>query len=376
LTQPDTAGKIPVIFCRAYREQPLLKSLPPNWNQLIRNLPATHVLQSADWGEFKRRSTGWTPEALTFSTQGNLRGAALTLTRRIGPFAVMYIPKGPMLDYADPAILTVVLDTLERIARQRRVIWLKIDPDARLGEGVPGTEDARPDATGENVVSILKKRGWVHSASQVQYRNTLQIDLTQSEDQILKNMSQSTRYKVRYGPKHGVTARAATQADLPLLYQLYAETGQRDGFFTRPYSYYQDEWGALMKSGIAHPIIAEFEGKALAHVILFKFGGKCWYFYGASSNEHRNLMPTYLLQWEAMRWAKAQGCTVYDFWGAPDEFTETDPMWGVFRWKEGFGGVVTRTIGAWDYRPFPLLDTVYSRAVPALLNLWKRLKRR
>jgi lipid II:glycine glycyltransferase (peptidoglycan interpeptide bridge formation enzyme) len=93
LTQPDTAGKIPVIFCRAYREQPLLKSLPPNWNQLIRNLPATHVLQSADWGEFKRRSTGWTPEALTFSTQGNLRGAALTLTRRIGPFAVMYIPQ-------------------------------------------------------------------------------------------------------------------------------------------------------------------------------------------------------------------------------------------------------------------------------------------
>lgn len=352
----------------------MLKTLPPNWNQLIRSLPAAHVLQSAEWGDFKQRSTGWLPESLTFTGHKNIRGAALTLTRRVGPFAVMYVPKGPMLDYSDPAMLTVVLGTLERIARERRVIWLKIDPDVTLGEGIPGTDTDRPNPAGEQTVNILRNRGWVFSASQVQYRNTLLINLNQAEDEILKNMSQSTRYKVRYGPKHGVMARAGTQADLPLLYKLYAETGQRDGFLTRPYSYYEDEWGVLMKAGIAHPIIAEYEGQALAHVILFKFGGKCWYFYGASSNEHRNLMPTYLLQWEAMRWAKQQGCAWYDFWGAPDEFLESDPMWGVFRWKEGFGGTVTRTIGAWDYRPFPLLDTLYSRAMPAILGTLKRLR--
>jgi lipid II:glycine glycyltransferase (peptidoglycan interpeptide bridge formation enzyme) len=354
----------------------LLKSLPPNWNQLIRTLPGAHALQSAEWGEFKRRSTGWTPETLSFTGKGTLHGAALTLTRQIGPFAVMYIPKGPLLDYSDPALVTVVLDTLERIARQRRVIWLKIDPDVTLAEGLPDTEADRPSAAGAAVVAILKKRGWVFSGSQVQYRNTLLIDLRQSEDDILKNMSQSTRYKVRYGPKHGVTTRAATAADLPLLYKLYAETGARDGFLTRPYHYYEDEWGVLMKAGIAHALLAEYEGQALAHVILFKFGGKCWYFYGASSSEHRNLMPTYLLQWEAMRWAKQQGCAWYDFWGAPDEFNETDPMWGVFRWKEGFGGTVTRTIGAWDYRPMPLLDTLYSRTMPTLLGALKRLRKR
>lgn len=354
----------------------MLKPLPPDWNPLIRDLPNAHALQSAEWGAFKRRSTGWTPETLTFGTGDTtgIRAAALTLTRRIGPFAVMYLPKGPLLDFSDPSLLTLVLDSLERIARARRVIWLKIDPDQAVGYGVPGTESEQPERIGEQLTTLLKARGWQFSATQVQYRNTLVLDLTQSEDAILKNMSQSTRYKVRYAPKHGVTVRTGSAVDLPLLYRLYAETGKRDGFLTRPFSYYEDEWGALMQAGIAHPLIAEFEGQALAHVILFRFGRTCWYFYGASSIENRNLMPTYLLQWEAMRWAKSQGCTRYDFWGAPDDFADSDPMWGVFRWKEGFGGQVTRTVGAWDYVPYPLLESAYSRALPALLKGLKRLR--
>ncbi len=349
--------------------------LPDDWNAHIRDLPGAHILQSAEWGEFKRRSTGWIPQAVTLdSVNGAYRGAALLLTRQIGPLRVGYIPRGPLLDYADIATRTAMLDGLEHLARRYRLIWLKIDPDLPVGYGIP--PDARPDATGVAFVAELEQRGWRLSESQVQYRNTLVLDLAPGEDALLKNMSQSTRYKVRYAPKHGVTVRAGTPDDLPLLYKLYAETGARDGFLTRPFSYYEDEWGALMRAGIAHALIAEYEGQALAHVVLFKFGRTCWYFYGASSSEHRNLMPTYLLQWEAICWAKAQGCTRYDFWGAPDVFDESDPMWGVFRWKEGFGGVVTRTAGAYDYVPSAALYALYTRAVPAALNLLKRLRGR
>jgi lipid II:glycine glycyltransferase (peptidoglycan interpeptide bridge formation enzyme) len=83
-------------------------------------------------------------------------------------------------------------------------------------------------------------------------------------------------------------------------------------------------------------------------------------------------MPTYLLQWEAMRWAIAQGCTTYDWWGAPDELDESDPMWGVYRFKEGFGGRFTRWIGAWDYAPNQTLYRAYTQAMPKVLDLMRR----
>jgi lipid II:glycine glycyltransferase (peptidoglycan interpeptide bridge formation enzyme) len=348
----------------------MLRQLPPDWNAQIQNAPLAHALQSAEWGLFKQRTTGWQPETLRTE-----HGAALLLTRRVGPLRVMYLPKGPLIDPEQPEAYRAFLQALMKIARSRGVIWLKIDPDIALGYGVPGTADDQPDPAGVAFRDQLVKAGWRYSESQVQYRHTLVIDLTQSEETILKKMSQSTRYKVRYGPKHGVTVRPGTLDDLPLLYNLYHETGTRDGFLTRPYAYYADEWGALITAEIAHPLIAEYEGVALAHVILFRLGKTCWYFYGASSDQHRNLMPTYLLQWEAMRWAKSVGCTRYDFWGAPDHFEESDPMWGVYRWKEGFGGVVTRWIGAWDYVPYPPLYALYEQLMPRVLDTLKRLRR-
>lgn len=343
------------------------------WNDAIRDLPYAHVLQTAEWGAFKQRTTGWNPDYVRLNGG---RGAALVLTRRVGPFAVIYIPKGPMLDYADPQQLAAALDQLEMLARRRGAIWLKIDPDVVIGTDEPGSPNAAPEPVGATVIHTLATRGWHFSESQVQFRNTIVIDLTCSEDELLRRMSQSTRYKVRYGPKYGVTVRTGTLDDLPLLYRLYAHTGARDGFLTRPESYYTDEWGSLMRAGLAHPLIAEYDGAALAHVILFQFGRTCWYFYGASTDQHRNLMATYALQWEAIRWAKSVGCTRYDFWGAPNNFIESDPMWGVYRFKTGFGGTVTRTMGAWDYRPNSILYALYEQAMPRFIAALKRLRKR
>src|SRR5258706_6887127 len=100
---------------------------PQPWNDTIRSLPYAHILQTDEWGEFKRRSTGWIPEKILLRDQhGEVAGGALVLTRRIGPLAVMYVPKGPMLEYSDPLLLGQMLDHLESLARQKRAIWLKI----------------------------------------------------------------------------------------------------------------------------------------------------------------------------------------------------------------------------------------------------------
>jgi lipid II:glycine glycyltransferase (peptidoglycan interpeptide bridge formation enzyme) len=91
-----------------------------------------------------------------------------------------------------------------------------------------------------------------------------------------------------------------------------------------------------------------------------------------SRDRHRDKMPAYVLQWEAIRWSKAAGCTHYDLWGAPDRFDTTDPMWGVFRFKEGLGGRLVRTLGAWDATSRPAEYRLYHSLLPALLGLMRR----
>lgn len=338
-----------------------------SWNAALRTLPCAHVLQTWEWGEFKRVTTGWQPQRLAFERDGQIVALASVGVRRAGPARVLYAPKGPALDYADAELTAAVLDHLQRLARKQGAIWLKIDPDVIAGTGVPGESDEAPDATGTAVMAALRARGWRFSADQVQFRNTITVDLTQPEDALLAAMGQSTRRKIRTAQKEGVVIRAGGPADLDTLYALYRTTGERDGFLIRPPGYYEQAWRSFMQAGLAHPLLAEVDGRAIAAVILFHFGRTCWYFYGASANEARDKQPNYLLQWEALRWAQARGYAVYDFWGAPDVFSEDDRMWGVYQFKRGFHGTVTRHIGAFDFAPWPPLYRAYTGLMPRVI---------
>ena len=336
------------------------------WNTALQKLPYAHILQSWEWGEFKHQTTGWRPYRWAFWRGEEIVAMASVGARQVGPLQVMYAPKGPTLRYEDPTLAAEVIGMLEARARRQFAIWLKIDPDLVLATGLPGSEDDTPYLPGEAMKQLLQRRGWRFSADQVQFRNSLIIDLQPDEDSILAAMSQNTRRKVRTADKKGVTVRPGSIADLPILYELYAATGQRDDFLIRPFDYYQTAWRSFMEAGLAHAFIAEYEGQPIAHLILFHFGRKCWYFYGASSDLERERMPNYALQWAAIRWAKAQGYALYDMWGAPDHFNESDRMWGVYEFKRGFRGSVTRHIGAWDYAPYPLLYRTYAEAWPRL----------
>ena len=153
---------------------------------------------------------------------------------------------------------------------------------------------------------------------------------------------------------------------------MYAETSVRDGFVIRGQGYYQDAWGRFMAAGLAQPLLAEVDGEPVGALVVFAFGRTAWYMYGMSRDAHREKMPNHLLQWEAIRWARAHGCETYDFWGAPDDFVESDPLWGVWKFKEGFGGQVVRHLGAWDYAPSPTLYKLYTRLLPRVLDLMRR----
>jgi len=361
------------------------------WNQ---------TLGSFQWAEVKTRF-GWQPFYLVWDQSGNdlefkvhseeeSRGkntvaAALILERKaFRGLSVMYVPKGPILqDWSDDQLRQRVLSDLENFAKESGAVHIKIDPDIVIGRGVPGEVDEEPVPQGKLIEGEFSARGWLFSSDQIQYRNTFLIDLRQEEDQLMNRMKSKTRYNIRLASRKGITIRYGEDADLEYLYNMYADTSLRGGFTIRGEEYYNYLWQTFLGEdldseidAIAQPIIAEFDGKPVAAAVMFRFGGRAWYLHGMSLPEHSDKMATYLIQWEGMRWAKENGCVSYDMWGAPDQFNSDDSMWGVYRFKRGFGGEVTRTIGAWDFPVKPILYQAYTRVLPVLLNGMRKIGNR
>src|SRR5271157_5448001 len=345
-----------------------------SWDQLISSLPKAHILQTWEWAKLKENN-GWHMLPKTWQDDsGKVQAAAMVLERSIcfSGLRIIYIPRGPIMDWNDITLRKRVLDDLPELAISRQAIFIKIDPEVVLGSGIPNTTDAQENESGRLVELDLKGRGWRFSDSQVQFRNTVWLDLNGSEEDLLGRMKQKARYNIHLAERKGVCLRFASFSDLTTLYQMYAETSVRDGFVIRPQSYYQNIWETFIQNNMAEGLIAEVDGEPVGGLMLFHFAGKAWYLYGMSRQAHREKMPNYLLQWEAMRRAKDLGCTCYDLWGAPDVFNETDSMWGVFRFKEGLGGKVIRFLGAWDYSPRPVYYLLYTRLLPRLLDLMRR----
>lgn len=349
------------------------------WNDLIASFPEPHILQSWEWGQVKALY-GWQPRSYIWRDERNLIvAAAMILKRTISMkristgLSVLYVPKGPsLIDWDNKELRTRVFDDLGKIAMVEKGMFVKMDPDIQLGFGIPGEFDARDIQLGLSIIEELSKSSWQSSYDQVQYKNTVIIDISLPEDELLSKMKQKTRYNIRLADRKGVFVRIGSEADLKLLYQMYAETSVRDGFVIRSEGYYHDMWSTFLKAGMADALIAEVNGDVIAGLILFHFAKRAWYLYGMSRPIHREKMPNYLLQWEAIKRAKHHGCAYYDMWGAPDQFSENDPMWNVFRFKSGFGGVVVRHIGAWDLVTQPLAYRIYARVMPWVLDTMRR----
>jgi lipid II:glycine glycyltransferase (peptidoglycan interpeptide bridge formation enzyme) len=348
----------------------------PQWNQLLLQFPDAHILQTSQWAEAKKQN-GWSPMYFQEGSDPQApEGLALILRRQVSlagvKFSVLYAPKGPVLHWDDQSSVSRMLDGLQDICRQEKAIFIKIDPDVLLGTGIPGTEDEVPAPQGLALQDALKRRGWQYSQDQIQFRNSVFIDLRKSEDDLLAAMKQKTRYNIRLAARKGVQVRQGKVAELPILYKMYAETAVRDGFVIRHPDYYLNTWRRFIEADMAKILIAEVETQPVAALILFHFNGTARYMFGMSTENARELMPNHLLQWEAMRLAKRLGCHTYDMWGAPEVFDESDSMWGVFRFKQGFNGTITRTLGAWDYTTRPALYRRYTETLPKLLNLLRQ----
>lgn len=183
--------------------------------------------------------------------------------------------------------------------------------------------------------------------------NTIFMDLRLDENYLLANMKSKTRYNINLSMRKGVQIRSLGIEHLDIWYELYRQTAQRNNFFLHDINYFRIVLSArandTQSPAQVYLLVAEVEGKPLAAMFLVVSGNRGTYLYGASATENRNYMATYALQWRAMQVAKEKGCTEYDFFGIAPQADESHPMYGLYRFKSGFGGKIYHRMGCWDY---------------------------
>jgi lipid II:glycine glycyltransferase (peptidoglycan interpeptide bridge formation enzyme) len=319
------------------------------WNQYIQSQPNTHLLQTGEWGELKS-AFGWKPIWII-----NEKSGVQILFRKLPlGFTVGYIPK-LAVSFQQSAYSQQLWREIDAVCKQNRAIFLKLEPDSWERE---------------NPSQITNYSLLITSPHNIQPPRTIIIDIRESEEAILSRMKQKTRYNIRLAEKKGVTIRAWD--DVESFHKMMLLTGRRDGFGVHSLEYYQRAYELLHPKQMGELLVAEFEGKPLAALFVARNGNRAYYLYGASTDEERNRMPTYLLQWEAIKWAKACGCKEYDLWGVPDEEETTleanfekrhNGLWGVYRFKRGFGGQLKRAAQAMDRVYNPLLYWAYLRFI-------------
>jgi len=276
----------------------------------------------------------------------------------------MYSPRGPVCDYADTAVLEDLKLGIDALAKKHRTHLYKMDPDISVSD-----EQFRETATDMGFKQFLGDGGFETIQARFNYR--LYID-DRDEDAVFKNLTQKTRYNVRVAIKNGVTIQVKGRDALDDFMRLMVMTGERDGFTTRSGSYFEQ-----MLDGLGDYIrlyMAYYDGKAIAGAITTNYAGKSCYIYGASDNAHRNVMSTYLIQWEMIRHAIETGCTVYDFQGVSGNLDESDPLYGLYRFKRGFNGTLDELAGEFDYVYMPIRAKLIDLAIS--LNEKLRVLRR
>lgn len=317
-----------------------------------------HLLQSWRWGEFKRRH-GWSPLRLLLSRDDDPVVAAQLLFRSFGPVKIGYAPRGPATAGASLHDLAAFTSALDGLHAGGVTAALFLEPDA-------------PDVP-LPTAGTLRWRAFPES---FQPRRTIKVPLVGSDDDLLAAMKPKTRYNVRLAARRGVTTRVGGLTELPAFYRLLEETAERDHFGIHSVDYYRDVLDTF--DGDAALLLGEFEGALAAGVLVIRHRDEAIYMYGASATALQRHMATYLVQFAAMRWARDHGCRVYDLWGIPhpDEHPEgvereeaaalnvRDGLWGVFRFKQGFGGDIVEYPGVYE--------RVY---LPPLVAMWRRFGR-
>ncbi len=340
----------------------LSKDEEQRWDEFVANSPLANIQQTSSWAHFQEgipaRGKYW---IIGVGKSPKHPSAGTLLVRYSLPkgYSWLYAPKGPLLNYNSPASkeeMNAFLQLAKEIAKKEKAIFLRIEPGIQKPPKFPGFRKTK---------------------SGFQPQHTLIIDLTKSEEEILAQMKQKGRYNIRLAEKKGVQIvesdqknSAQFEKDLKDFYEILTQTTTRDGFHGHNLDYYKTMLQTLSSTGAKSPCaklyLAKYNGQTLAAVIATYFKDTATYYYGASSNTNREVMAPYLLHWQIMKDAKAQGYKFYDMFGISPANAKNHPWQSVTEFKKKFGGTEISFQPAQEYGFKKLLHVGY--------KLYKKLK--
>lgn len=298
------------------------------YNEFIASQKQAQFLQSWEWGEFNK-GLGAGVKRLGLEKDDELVGA-MTLIEKKLPLGIKYW-YAPRVNFQFPLRFggqlifnfQLFCEKLKSMAKNNGIMFLRFDPIEKL--------------------SKINYQKSIVKTIDVQPSKTLILDISKSEEDLLKNLHQKTRYNIRLAEKKGIEISEAGEEDFEKWWKIMQETCQRDGFSLHAKNYYKNQLKIRSEKLKIKLIVAKYKGKIIAGNIVAFFGDMATYVHGASSNEFRNLMAPYALQWRAIREAKKYDCKYYDFYGIDEK------KWpGVTRFKKGFNGEEIKYPGTFD----------------------------
>lgn len=306
-----------------------------SYKQFLESHKRCNFQQSLEWGEVK---TSWKKEVILSEKNGKIRGSLCVWIRKIPFFGnIMYSARGPVCDIYDEEVMQDIVDGAKFLSKKYKAFVLRIEPDILKSD-----EEFRNLAL---KVGFKIKDDSKDFKDEIQPRFVFRLNIkNKTEDEIFKEFHSKTRYNIRLATKKGVVIKEGDRDSLKDFHKIMITTGSRDNFIIRPLEYFEKMYDCLAPNHMK-VLMAYYEDKPIAGIIPIMYGNKVWYLYGASSNEHRNLMPNYLLQWTMIQEAIKRKADIYDFRGVSGVVDESHPQYGLYRFKKGFNAEFTEFIG-------------------------------
>lgn len=330
--------------------RPITDKQKSQYNKLV-----THVIQSWEWGEF-RKQMGLTVLRYGIFEKDKLK-TVFQLTLHPVPLTnimVGYLPKGPFPDKQ-------FADALKKIGKKYNCAFIKIEPNIEVGQ----TQSDIDQSFKKTLKPLFSKHNFL-------------LDLTKSEKELLEQMHPKTRYNIRVAQKHGVKIEERSDENALQIYlKLYFETTDRQGFAGHNLHYHKTVWKMLKTANMARLLIATYNNEPLTAWMLFNFKDTLYYTYGGSTQKYKEVMSNNLICWETIKLGKRLGFKFFDMWGAlgPDADSK-NPWYGFHRFKQGYGGRLAEYIGTYDLVfdwPVYLAFTVIDKLTPLKVFLLKLL---
>ncbi len=306
----------------------------------------SHFMQTPMWAKVK---DNWKNEVIVSENEnGNIKGTLSILIRKVPFFksTLMYAPRGPVCDIDDEETIRELIEGAMHKAKEYKSYVLKIDPDVELEN--------------EKFVAMAKRMGFIFKNTSknfegIQPRFVFRLDVKdKTEEEMMDIFHTKTRYNIRLAMRKGVEVTIGTREDLKAFHDIMVVTGTRDEFVVRTLEYFEKMYDCMAPENL-RLYLAHYDGRIVAGTLAILYGNKVWYLYGASANEYRNVMPNYLLQLEMIKWALENKCEIYDFRGVSGDIDESNPLYGLYRFKKGFNGKFTEFVGEMDYVFSPIM---------------------